>query len=203
MILGDNVLRSVYSVYDFGDFDSSGKMGDPYVKFLSLVDPDAASQDFATVRGTAARTNITYNAANSTAAAAGKTTVSLSDDITNTLNKLNTYFPIMLAILGLNALVILLLAIAVFIYLWRRRSASSALLKRRTGRRLTPMPLEMLSTDTFSPPPPDVLPRRPSRHVYQPVSVALTEDTFVPPSPSFHQDGFKGHSFDDRPKSVA
>ena len=206
MILGDNVLRSVYSVYDFGDFDSSGKMGDPYIKFLSLVDPDAASQDFATVRGTVARTNITYNVANSTAAAAGKTTVSLSDDITNTLNKLNTYFPIMLAILGLNALVILLLAIAVFIYLWRRRSASSALLKRRTARRLTPVPLEMLSTDTFSPPPPDVLPRRPSRHVYQPVSVALTEDTFVPPSPSFYQEGsggFKGHPFDDRPKSIA
>jgi len=205
MILGDNVLRSVYSVYDFGDFDSSGKMGDPYVKFLSLIDPDAASKDFATVRGTVARTNITYNAENSTAAAAGKTTVSLSDDITNTLDKINMYFPIMLAILGLNALVILLLAIAVFIYLWRRRSASSALLKRRTARRLTPVPLGMLSTDTFSPPP-DALPRHSSRHTYQPVSVALSEDTFVPPSPSFHHDGsggFKGRSLDDRPKSVA
>ena len=205
MIIGDNVLRSVYSVYDFGDFDSSGEMGDPYVKFLSLVNPDAASEDFATVRGTVARTNITYNAANSTAAAASTNTVSLSDDITNTLNKINMYFPIMLAILGLNALVILLLAIGVFIYLWRRRGASSALLKRRTARRLTPMPLETLSTDTFSPPP-DVLPGRSSRHAYQPVSVALTEDTFVPPSPSFHYDGngsLKGRPFDDRPKSVA
>src|SRR6266581_1670541 len=103
MIIGDNVLRSVYSIYDFGDFDSSGTMGNPYVKFLSLVDPGAASKDFASVRGTVARTNITYNAANSTAAAAGETTASLSDDITSTLNKINMYFPIMLAILGLNA----------------------------------------------------------------------------------------------------
>jgi len=198
MIIGDNVLRSVYSIYDFGDFDSSGTMGNPYVKFLSLVDPDAASKDFASVRGTVARTNITYNAANSTAAAAGETTASLSDDITSTLNKINMYFPIMLAVLGLNALVILLLAIAVFIYLWRRRSASSAALKRRTARRLTPMPLETLSADTFFPPP-DVLPRR-SPHAYQPVSVALTEDTFVQPSPPFHYDGNGG--FNDRPKSV-
>jgi saccharopepsin len=203
MIIGDNVLRSVYSVYDFGDFDSSGAMGNPYVKFLSLVDPDAASKDFASARGTVPRTNITYNAANSTAAAAGGTTVSLSDDITNTLNKINIYFPIMLAILGLNALVILLLAIAAFIYLWSRRSASSAALKRRTARRLTPMPLEALSADTFFTPT-DALPRH-SSHAYHPVSAALTEDTFVQPSPPFHHDGnggFNRRPFDDRPKSV-
>src|SRR6266404_3460023 len=108
MIVGDNVLRSMYSVYDFGDFDSSGKMGDPYVKLLSIVDPNQASKEFATARGTVPR-NITYSAANSTATS-GRTTVSLSDNITNTLNKITTYFPIMLAILGLNAVVILLLA---------------------------------------------------------------------------------------------
>ncbi|KAH9077103.1 acid protease [Lactarius deliciosus] len=179
MILGDNVLRSVYSVYDFGDFDASGNMGAPYVKLLSIVDPNQASKDFAAARGTVARTNITYNAANSTAATSG-TTVSLSDDITNTLNKINTYFPIMLAILGLNAVA-------------------------RSRRNARPLQLAAMSTDTFAPPP-ESLQSGTSRHNYQPVSMALTDDTFVPPSPTFHQDGSGGskvRSLDDRPKSIA
>jgi len=171
-------------------------MGNPYVNFLSLVDPNEASKDFAAARGSVARTNITYNATDSTAAAASGTTVSLSDNITNVLNKLNNYIPIMLALLGLNALVILLLAIAAFIYIYRRRSASSVL-KRRAARRLTPMPLEAVSTDSFTPPLRPSL-QRSSHHTYEPISLALTDDTFVPPSPSFH--GFKAGL---RPQSVA
>jgi hypothetical protein len=204
MIFGDNALRSIYSLYDFGDFDPSGNMGNPYVKLLSLVDPNMASKEFAAARGTVARTNITFNAANSTAAATGRTTVSLSDDITNTLKKINTYFPIMLAILGLNALVILLLAIAAFVYIYRRQQSASYALKRRTARRLTPMPLAAVSTDSFGSPH-ESIQRQPSRHVYEPVSMAYTDDTFVPPSPAFHHGSFgsKGRPCDDRPKSVA
>ena len=204
MILGDNFLRSVYAVYDFGDFDTSGKMGNPYVKLLSLVDPNQASVDFASARGSVARNNITYNAANSTAMASGKTTVSLSDNITNTLNKLTTYFPIMLAVLGLNALVILLLAIAAFTYICRRRNGSPAR-NRRVARRLMPLPLETVSTDSFVPPREPLQPG-PVPHAYEPVSMAFSEDTFVPPSPPFHQGGsggFKAQPFDYRPKSVA
>ena len=200
MILGDNFLRSVYSVYDFGDFDGSGNMGTPHVKLLSIVNPDQASEEFAAERGTVARTNITYNAANSTEAAS--TTVSLSANLTNTLNKINTYFPIMLAILGLNAVVILLLAIAAFIYLFRRRRNAPSARNRRNAR---PLQLATMSTDTFASPS-ESLPRGTSHHSYQPVSMALTDDTFVPPSPAFHQDGSggsKARSFDDRPKSVA
>ena len=202
IILGDNVLRSMYSVYDFGDFDSSGNMGNPYLKCLSLVDPNGASKDFAASRGGVPRTNISYNVANSAATSSGRTTVSLSDQITNTLNKINTYFPIMLAILGLNALVILLLAIAAFIYICRRRSASS-FRNRRTARRLTPMPMPLgaMSTDTFTP---ESIQRHSSLNDYAPVSMALTDDTFVPPSPAFHHTGGgKFKALDDRPKSVA
>jgi len=205
MIIGDNVLRSVYSLYDFGDFDASGNMGNPYVKLLSLVDPNVASKEFAAARGTVPRTNITFNAANSTAAPTGGTTVSLSDDITNTLKKINTYFPIMLAVLGLNALFILLLAIAAFVYIYRRQRSASYALKRRTARRLTPMPLAAVSTDSFVPPRDSIL-RRSSHHVYEPVSMAFTDDTFVPPSPAFHHTGSfgsKGRPCDDRPKSIA
>jgi saccharopepsin len=207
IIIGDNILRSVYSVYDFGDFDASGNMGNPYLKFLSLVDPNAASEEFAAARGSVAHTNISYSPVNAAAASSssGRTTVSLSDTITDTLNKINTYFPIMLAILGLNALVILLLVTVAFIYLYRRRSASSAR-NRRTARRLTPMPLGAMSTDTFTPPPHESMQRLSSPHDYEPVSMALTDDTFVPPSPAFRHSGFgkfKGQPFDDRPKSVA
>ncbi|CAE6414696.1 hypothetical protein ACGC1H_007072 [Rhizoctonia solani] len=45
-LLGDSFLRNVYAVYDFGDFDASGKMGKPYVKLLPLTDPEAASASF-------------------------------------------------------------------------------------------------------------------------------------------------------------
>jgi saccharopepsin len=208
MILGDNVLRSMYSVYDFGDFDTSGNMGNPYLKFLSLIDPNEASKDFATARGSVARTNISYNSINSATSSSGRTTVSLSDSITDTLNKINTYFPVMLAILGLNALVFLLLAIAVFIYIYRHRSASSYLQRRRTARRLTPMPMPLgtMSSDTFTPPPLESMQRLSSHHDYEPVSMALIGDTFAPPSPAFRQSGngvFKGRALDDRPKSVA
>jgi saccharopepsin len=202
MIVGDNFLRSVYSVYDYGDFDKSGKMGNPYIKFLSLVDPNQASAEFASARGSVPRNNITYNAVSSTATVSGSTTVSLSDEITKTLNKITTYFPIMLAVLGLNALVILLLAIAAFIFIFRRRRISSARIERK-ARRLTPYPLQVVSTDSFVPPPDSEQsqPLQPGSlsHVYHPVSMALSEDTFVPPSPAFHSGG----RLDNRPKSVA
>ena len=93
IILDDDVFRSVYSIYDFSDIDASGKMGNPYLRFLSPVDSNAASKYFATTRDSVARSNISYNTVNSAAAPSGRTTVSLSDDITDTLNEINTYFP--------------------------------------------------------------------------------------------------------------
>lgn len=181
------MLRSVYTVYDFGDFDSSGNMGNPYVKLLSVIDPHEASVDFHNLRGGTPNTNITYNAANSPAGG-GSTTVNISDDLANTLNKIGTFFPALLAIMALNALVILLLLVAAGVYMWRRRSNRA---RRRVGlgRTLTPMPGARTTSYDMS----DMPSEEP--HQYQPVSMALTEDTFVPPSPAF--------SKSDRPKSVA
>lgn len=53
-IIGASVLRSIYAVYDFGDFDSNNKMGAPYVQLLSIVDTDKASLDFISIRRGAA-----------------------------------------------------------------------------------------------------------------------------------------------------
>ncbi|KAI0693590.1 aspartic peptidase domain-containing protein [Cytidiella melzeri] len=201
-LVGDNVLRSIYSVYDFGDYQSDGSLGNPYVKLLSLVDPNKASAEFHQLRGGAAATNITYNAANSTTSSSPETSsasgsLTVSGDAADTINKLAVYLPAMLAIMALNALVILLLVVAAFVYMFRRRGAGGG--KTRTRKipgRMTPMPMNPTSTASSAS---SVLMPGSSEPAYQPVSMALTEDTlFVPPSPAFSKDGTK-----IRPMSVA
>ncbi|KAL4241207.1 peptidase A1 family protein [Abortiporus biennis] len=194
-LLGDAFLRSVYAVYDFGDFDSSGKMGNPYIKFLSLVDPNNASSEFHAERGGSSNGQIVYNSANVTSSG---TTVSISGDLANTINKINTYFPILLAIMGLNALVIIVLLIGGLVYCLKKRQSRA---RRRTNLgRMSPRPFARRTT-TFD------MPAITEPHSYQPVSMALTEDTFVPPTPAFSKRGFDESSMmspkDVRPMSVA
>ncbi|KAI0719487.1 aspartic peptidase domain-containing protein [Cerioporus squamosus] len=182
-LIGDNVMRSFYTVYDFGDFDASGKMGNPYMQILPLVDPNEASTEFHKLRGGSASSNITYNAQNVSSAASsssGSNSVDVSSELTDTLNKLQTYIPAILAIMALNALVILVLAVAGIVYMCRRR----------TPHKLVWMPMGR-GGDALG--------------AYQPVSMALTEDTFVPPTPAFSKPGFDGSTVraGDRPKSVA
>lgn len=188
------MLRSIYSIYDFGDFDAAGGMGNPYVKLLSLVDPDTASAEFHALRGGTAATNITYNAANSTAGStsSGGTTVALSDDMVHTINTLGTYLPAVLAIMALNALAVLALVVAAAVWAFRRRRrAGGAARARKNPGRMSPMPM--------GPPPSTYGMAAPAEaHTYEPVSMALTDDTFVPPSPAFQKEGTKL-----RPMSVA
>ena len=203
-LIGDNVMRSLYTVYDFGAYDSSGEMGDPYMQLLALVAPNEASKEFHDSRGGSASSNITYIAkAVSTTNASGSSsdsTVSTAD-IASTLNKLNAYIPAMLAVMALNALVILVLAAAGIVYMCRRHRRSRSARTRRTPGRATPMPLARASSymDDSSMPGPGGL------GAYQPVSMALTEDTFVPPTPAFSKPGFGDSTIraGDRPKSVA
>lgn len=188
-LIGDNVLRSVYTVYDFGDFVSSGAMGSPYVQMLSLVDPNQASVEFHDVRGGTPQNNITYNASSGDS---GSTTVTLSTDVADTIDKLSKYLPAMLGVMALNALVLVILSIVALVLLCRRRGRGAR--TRKTPGRLSPMPMNITTTRY-----PDYAnPQEP--HTYQPVSMALTEDTlFAPPSPAFKGESRPG----DRPKSVA
>ncbi|KAH9846972.1 acid protease [Lenzites betulinus] len=201
-LIGDNIMRSLYTVYDFGDFDSSGNMGNPYMQLLSLVDPNEASQEFHSIRGGDAAGNITYNAQNVSSAASSSssssTSVQLTDELASTLNKLQGYFPAVLAIMALNALVLLVLAAAAVVYLCRRRGKARA--RRNPGRSTAASPMPLQRTSSFGMPE-----NSGDTHVYQPVSMALTEDTFVPPSPAFSKPGFgdNGLRAGDRPKSVA
>jgi len=80
----------------------------PFVKLLPLIDPNEASADFARLRGSQPRTNITYNVASPQVIGAA------SDGVTGsgaTLERLDTLIPIMLGVMGLNALVLLALII--------------------------------------------------------------------------------------------
>ncbi|PFH52720.1 hypothetical protein AMATHDRAFT_1778 [Amanita thiersii Skay4041] len=195
-LVGDNFLRSVYAVYDFGDFDKSGTMGDPYMRLLSTVDPDQASIDFHKVRGGTPKTNITYTGLNGVAI---EPVFSLSKDVTESIQLLGKFVPAMMAVVAFNALVLMGLILAGVIYLCRRRRRN---VRSRPNRgRVSPMsPMPMNPRNSY------IAGVEPSQrpHAYEPVSMALTEDTlFVPPSPAFRkfEDGTMRHG--DRPKSVA
>lgn len=191
-LIGDNVLRAVYSVFDFGDFDSNNVMGNPYVKLLSLIDPDKASAEFAVARNTTAKTGITYNASSSGASSASSVTV--SSDVASTLDKIGAYVPAMLGIMALNALVLLGLLILGIVFLCRRRKRNRSSARTPLGR-LSPMPMNPRNSYVAGALQPD------GPHVYEPVSMAITEDTlFAPPSPNFRK--FNGKP-GDRPNSVA
>ncbi|OAX43499.1 acid protease [Rhizopogon vinicolor AM-OR11-026] len=188
-LVGDNVLRSIYALYDFGDFDSSGNMGNPYIQMLSLVNPDQASVEFHDVRGGTPLNNITYNVSND---GSGSTTVTLSTDVANTIEKLSKYLPAILAVFALNALILVILAVVGIVLLCRRSKKGSR--ARKIPGRLSAMPMNSTAArypDFASPQ---------QAHTYEPVSMALTEDTlFAPPSPAFKGESRSG----DRPKSVA
>jgi saccharopepsin len=139
-------------------------MGNPYIKLLSLVDPTQASVDFHDIRGGTPNTNITYNASNSSDSS---TTVSLSDDVAQVLDKIGKFFPAMLAVMAFNALILLVLVIVGVIMLCKKRRPKFS---RKTKGRMSPVPLNRTSRFGAE-----------SAHTYEPVSMALTEDTFVPP----------------------
>ena len=155
----------MYSLYDFGDFDKNEKMGDPFVKLLALTDPNKASGDFAKIRGSQPRTNITYNVA--PPAVIGTTADSVSA-AQSTLDKLNTLIPIMLGLLGLNALVLLTLVISATVYLCRKKKSRAA----RRARRQDALPMPMGSVNNVEAAEPT--------HQYEPVT---NDEQQIPQSP--------------------
>ncbi|KAF8812440.1 aspartic peptidase A1 [Phlegmacium glaucopus] len=189
-LIGDNFLRSVYSIYDFGDFDASGQMGDPYMKFLSLIDPNQASADFHKIRGGTPNINITYTGLS---AAAISPSFNLSVDTSQALETIAKFVPAILALVALNALVLIICCIVWLVSTCRRRNARAIpRIPRSRSLRTTPLNhTNFYAAETLSPSTP---------HVYEPVSMALTEDTFVPPSPAFYNSGLQPG---DRPKSYS
>ena len=157
-------------------------MGNPYVKLLSLTEPNEASAEFVSVRGGTARTNITYNVANA-GSSSGSTTVSVSSSVADKLSDLVDYIPAVLAIMALNAIALLVIAVVGVVFMCKRRRRKnskkdrSLLLDNRV-----PTPFPGSSNQGGS-----------SEHEYERVSTHVPsneqgpEDApFAPPAPAFH-----------------
>lgn len=199
-LIGDNFLRSVYSIYNFGAFDAQGKLRNPYMQLLSIIDPDTASTSFHKARGGVAQTNITYQGLEG---AATMPSFNISNDISSSLEMIGRYLPAMLAVVALNALILIILAISGTV-IYCRRSRPTATPRVNRGR-MSPMPMNPRHSYVAG----GDLPLANQPHVYEPVSMALTEaisianteDPFLPPSPAFHN--FGGSRSSDRPRSMA
>jgi len=143
-------------------------MGDPFVKLLPLIDPNEASEDFARIRGSQPRTNITYHVAPLDVVGAASDGVSAPE---GTLDKLNTLIPAMLALMGLNALVLLSLIIFAIVYICQKKKSRAA----RRARKPSPLPMPMSSMNNIGPAEPT--------HQYEPV---VNDEQQIPQSPSVH-----------------
>lgn len=188
--MGDNFLRSVYSVYDFGDFDASGNMGNPYMRFLPLVDPDNASVEFHQIRGGTPNKNITYTGLSGAALTLSS---SLSDESVGMIIK---FVPLMLALVAFNTLVLVICCIVWLVSFIRKRRVR-AVPRLPHSRTLRSMPMN--DTNSYIAGDDPYRSSSAQAHAYEPVSMALTEDTFVPPSPAFYSDSSKMQ----RPKSFS
>lgn len=189
-VLGDSFLRAVYSVYDFGDFDANLTMGNPYMKFWSIVDPDEASVEFHQIRGGIPNTNITYTGLSEGA-------LSLNSGLTDDTAQIVSQFVLpMFALVALNSLILIICCIVWLVsFIRKRRSRTPTRIPRSRIMRSMPM------NDTSSYIADDITPSSSiPPHTYQPVSVALSEDTFVPPSPAFYNS--EGNKM-GRPKSFS
>ena len=137
-ILGTNVLRSVYAVYDFGDFDANNQMGNPYVQLLSVVDIDAAASDFQATRGGTVNVDSGDGGDGS-----GGTTVSV-ETTSDQLDKLLNIIPLLFAIAGANVLILLtLLIMGTWLFCYFRRS-------RTRKQKVAPLPLATASSSTHA-----------------------------------------------------
>ena len=143
-------------------------MGDPFVKLLPLTDPNDASRDFAKIRGSQPRTNITYNIASPEVVGTASDSVSATQD---TLDKLNSLIPIMLGVMGLNALVLLTLVILAIVYICRKKKSRAT----RRARRQSALPMPMDSVNNVEAAGPS--------HQYEPV---MNDEQQIPQSPSAH-----------------
>ena len=159
-------------------------MGDPFVKLLPLTNPNDASRDFAKIRGSQPRTNITYNIASPEVVGTASDSVSATQD---TLDKLNSLIPIMLGVMGLNALVLLTLVILAIVYICRKKKSRAT----RRARRQSALPMPMDSVNNVEAAGPS--------HQYEPV---MNDEQQIPQSPSAHS-LHSTHSASSRPASNA
>lgn len=130
-IVGTNVLRSMYAVYDFGDFDANNQMGNPYIQLLSVVDIEEAASVFQSSRGG----TVNVNSGNGVASA-GVSVETTSDKV----DKLVKIIPILFGIAGANVLILItLLVLGVWMFCHFRK-------QKARRQKSAPLPLTTMSS---------------------------------------------------------
>jgi saccharopepsin len=157
-------------------------MGNPYLRFLSLVDPDEASVDFHELRGGTPNQNITYNGLSEAALSLSS---SLSDE---SLGLITKFIPAMLALVAFNSLVIIICCIVWLVSFIRKRRVRAI---PRLPRSRTPRSMPMDDTSSYIARDDPISSSSTRLHAYEPVSMALSEDTFVLPAPAFYSESSK------------
>ncbi|KAF9004735.1 aspartic peptidase domain-containing protein [Cyathus striatus] len=140
MLLGDNFLRNAYSVYDFGDYEADGKLGNPYIQLLSKTNMDEAKDQFLSLIEKYNKehpeddvddsTNSSVNGSednddNSTTGRIVSNVASASDneDTNSTVKK---YAPVVLGLLAANLLVgLILIVLGVMSYIRKGKPSRS------------------------------------------------------------------------------
>ncbi|KAG8967878.1 hypothetical protein FRB90_010853, partial [Tulasnella sp. 427] len=126
--------------FDFGDFNSSGKMGNPYIRLWSLINQPTASKEFHQIRGGTAQAYKSSSDADPNAASAtpdvptnasSDDTVSTQDEMAHNIKVLVSYAPIALGVLGLNALLLVVILALGLSYICKRK-------KKRIASRSSP-----------------------------------------------------------------
>ena len=120
-------------MYDFGDFDSKGNMGAPYVQLLSLVDITEAAAEFQQLRGGTVNVQVANGSPSPSVSTEGS-----SDQI----EKLVSMIPILFAIAGTNGLILLVLLIGAIWFCCSR--------KRNKKTKVAPLPLAMVNSAAHS-----------------------------------------------------
>ncbi|KIJ57034.1 hypothetical protein M422DRAFT_238611 [Sphaerobolus stellatus SS14] len=133
-IFGVAFMRSVYSMFDFGDFQSDNKtLGNPYLRLWSVVNGTDASKDFHTVRGGTVNSTFTSNIgvnaissdpnASQTGTGNAVTGVDLAT-LQTSIDKFDKLIPILFGLTGLNLLVLFAIGVIFFWRSARRRRGS-------------------------------------------------------------------------------
>ena len=152
-------MRSMYTVFGYGDFMSSGQMDSPYLQLWSLVNGSEASAEFHQVRGGDSEStfvsNDNVNAPSSSNSSSSNTGSSTSDitDLQTKVNRLYKWAPLAIGVAGLNILIMLVVLIV---------SIAGCIRRRRSDRSIA-------SSGSFVP-----LPLGASSHNYRRVSLQET-----------------------------
>lgn len=218
------MLRSVLTLYNYGDFKDDMSLGDPYVQLWSLVtNGTQASQDFRAVRGGAiTKSSFPNNAgvnapSSSSPSSQGGSTPDLQS-LQTKVDRIYSFAPALFALTAFNVILLLVVAAGFIIRMTRRRKRKSSKSKNRS-----PKSGSLEDSDPFDPEEvsgsfiPLSRPGAPaSQGKYRPVSSGSTlRDSGLydaPKSPgqekSFHYDAVKGLDEDEalplpRPRAPA